>query len=496
MKKMKRYPCSVLCILLAFAAACFFCAETQAADGKAKNVILLIGDGMGFNSNLAGSYYRYGEAGKQRYNAFPVHLACTTFARSQKDQPIPPDCKGYNPAVFWDSFANTNQGTEFTRTTDSAASSTAFNSGVKTLNGSIGVDALQKPVELLSEVALKRGKKVGAVTTVPISHATPAGFSAHTKSRNDMDEIFLQMSDARKGLTVMMGGGHPLYDNGNKINVKSDESEKNRAKRFLAIGGEKTWEKLSTGTYNGYTVIESKKQFSDLAKGTGTIPEKVIGIARTASNISPADGFLEDVPKTQKDLNQSYQKRNWDDLPTLKEMSLAAINVLTQNNDNGFVVLIEGGAIDSANHSQNEERNCYEHTGFTKAVDAVVDWVEKNSSWDETLLIVTADHETGQIWGEESYSDENDNGVFDEGDGKGRFEPVKNEGRGKIPGMRYAGTGHSNALVPLWAKGSGSELFLKRIKGTDKKAGEFWNFSGDYIDNTDIADVVKTVLAP
>jgi alkaline phosphatase len=471
-----------------------FTAETQAAD-KAKNVIILIGDGMGFNSDLAGTYYRYGEAKKKRCDSFPVYLGCTTFSRAKKDQPIPADCKGYNPEVFWGSIANGNQGTNFTKTTDSAASSTAFNSGIKTLNGSIGVDADQKPVELLSEVAVKLGKKVGSVTTVPISHATPAGFFAHSKARGDMDEIFLQQTEANKGLTVVMGSGHPFYVGGNKIKVKEDEKEKDTKKRFLAVGGEQTWNKLQTGSYNGYTVITDEKQFADLAAGKGNIPDRVIGIGKDTSNIAPKDGYLENVPETKKLLDNACQKQNWDELPTLAEMSLAAINVLTKNNDKGFVILIEGGAIDYANHAQNAPRSCFEHTGFTKAIDAVIDWIEKNSSWDETLVVITADHETGQIWGPDSFTDENENGVYDEGDGTSTFNPLKNNGQGKIPGVQYAGKGHSNALVPLWANGPGSELFLKQIKGNDKKAAAFWNFSGDYVDDTDIAVVIKVAIS-
>jgi len=62
--------------------------------------------------------------------------------------------------------------------------------------------------------------------------------------------------------------------------------------------------------------------------------------------------------------------------------------------------------------------------------------------------------------------------------------------------VQYAGKGHSNALVPLYVKGPGAELFLQRIKGADPKAATFWKFSGQYVDNTDVFHVVKTVLTP
>lgn len=106
--------------------------ESKEAE-KAKNVILFIGDGMGFNCDLAGTYYRYGEAGKQPYHSFPVLLGCTTFARAQAEKEIPSNVKGYDPAVFWETLGNGSQGTEFTVTTDSAAASTALHGGVKTV---------------------------------------------------------------------------------------------------------------------------------------------------------------------------------------------------------------------------------------------------------------------------------------------------------------------------------------------------------------------------
>lgn len=463
---------------------------------KAKNIIVFIGDGMGFNSDLAATYYRFGEAGKQRYHAFPVYLGCTTFCMAKKGETIPDDCKGYDPNVFWVSLAYGNQGTEYTRTTDSAAASTALFSGQKTVPGKIGLSSNDEPVELISEIAAKLGKKVGTVTTVPLSHATPAGFAAHETSRGHMDKIFLQMAGKNSPLSVVMGAGNPLFDGGKPIKIKDDEKEKDKIRRFLAVGGEETWKQLQTGSYNGFTVLQTQKQFENLATKTDDIPEKVIGLPWSNGYLCPRGGNLDDLPETEEKLHKSYKNRDWEEVPSLETMTLGAINVLTQNNDKGFVLMVEGGAIDGANHSQRVDRNCFEHTAFSKAIDATIDWIEKNSSWTETLVIITADHETGQLWGPDSYSDDNENDVFDEGDVFDSFQPIKNEGRGQIPEVQYAGKGHSNALVPLWAKGPGAELFLKRIKGNDKKAAEFWKFSGNYVDNIDVFDVMKAVLVP
>jgi alkaline phosphatase len=100
------------------------------------------------------------------------------------------------------------------------------------------------------------------------------------------------------------------------------------------------------------------------------------------------------------------------------------------------------------------------------------------------------------MFGPGTYSDENDNGIFDAGDTFNSFMPIENTGRGNVPKVQYASKSHSNALVPLYAKGPGSELFLQRIRGTDARAAAHWKFSGQYIDNTDIFHVMKAVLAP
>lgn len=476
-----------------FFACDVFAQETKTASGKAKNVILVIADGMGFNSDVAGTMYRFGEEGKQQYHSFPIALGCTTFSRARPDAEIPPGTKGYDPTVFWLTLANSDQSTEFTRKTDSGAAATALASGVKVTNGKIGVDSQNNPVELISEVAVKLGKKAGCVTTVAVNHPTPACFAAHSNSRANYHEIFRKMTAKDSPVSVLMGGGHPFFDRGAPIKIKENETEKARNNRYKYIDPE-IWETLSKGELNGFTYIETKEQFDALAAGKEPLPQKVIGIARTSAAIPPSDGFLEDMPETREFLEKSYSNMKWEAFPTLAAMSLGAINILNRNNDQGFFLMIEGGAIDGANHAQNMPRNIQEHIGFARAVEAVINWIETESSWEETLLIITADHETGLIWGAESYSDDNENGVFDEGDTFGDFEPLQSEGRGQVPQYQYASKGHTNSLVPLWAKGVGSGYFKQKIRGNDKKAGEMWGFSGDYIDNIDIFETMKQAM--
>lgn len=461
---------------------------------RAKNVVLMIADGMGFNCDIAGTCYRYGKEGTQSYQAFPVILGCTTFSRSKKDRTIPEDYLGYVPDIFWDSLQNGNQGTSFTRTTDSAASSTAIHGGQKTLSGHLGMLPDGKPIELISEVAAKAGKKSGTVTTVYLSHATPAGFATHLAERRTYEMLLHQMISESSPLSVVIGSGHPLYERGEPIPVPDKGQKKKRRERFQFVGGEETWKTMQAGSINGFTFVDALDRFEEIASGKKDIPDKLIGVIRCLGFTPPVDGDLPSFLKTRKLLEDTFPKTDWKEMSSLSTLSVAALNVLDKNNEEGFVVMIEGGCIDRANHQNNITRAVLEHTGFSKAIDTVTEWIEKNSSWDETLLIVTADHETGQIWGPNTFEDDNENGGFDEGDLFHEFKPVENRRRGKIPKVQYANKGHSNALVPLYAKGVGSDLFLKRIKGTDKRAGEFWKFSGDYVDNTDIFHVVKSLI--
>jgi len=492
--------CFFVVLILPVVLANAFAAE------KAKNVIIMIGDGMGFNSDLAGSYYRYGDAYQQRYHAFPTRLACTTFAQAGKDQSISGADKGYDTELIWSGLVGMIQRTEHAVTTDSAAASTAIHGGKKTLNGRIGVDADGNDIELVSEFAKKLGKKIGSVTTVQMSHATPAGFAAHDKSRVKYDELTNQMIAETSPLSVVFGCGHPLYRQGRKIDIidstKEEMTEEELAKiaqQYQFVGGEQTWQQMQTGSVNGFTVIETREQFDELAaakESNKAMPEKVIGVVRSYDWVPPVDAVLDDLPETRKIRDAAFPKVEWNELPSLATMTTAALNVLAQNNDNGFMLMVEGGAIDWANHGQQMDRSVCEHLGFTKAIDAAIDWVEKHSSWDETLIIVTADHETGLIWPENTYEDTNGNKVFDKGEPFFGFRPLTQSDRGTLPVVQYCTTGHSNLLVPLWAKGAGAGLFLQKIRGRDEKAAGIWNFSGDYIDNTDVADVIRNAIRP
>jgi len=452
---------------LLFFAASLVCLQAEKKAGApppAKNIILMIVDGAGFNTFHACSYYEMGRLGAQIYDRFPVKLGCSTWALDKNGSP-----QGYDPEKMWEDLSSGEGDGRGGGCTDSAAAATALNSGIKTMVGRVNVDAQSRPTTTLAQLVQRSGKSVGTVTTVQFVHATPACVWSHDPSRYHYEEIARQMI-LGSGLDVIMGAGHPEFDN-------SGAKAEAGAQSFKYVGGAETWQALKNGsTGRGWTLIETGAEFEALAAGVD-LPHRVIGIPKVYQTLQ------------YERASTGMGARNRD-LPTLATMARGALNLLARDPD-GFYLQIEGGAVDWANHEHKLERMIEEQIDFNRAVNAVVDWIEAESGWDETLLIVTSDHECGMLWGSGSYTDTNGDGDFDQGIDTFKVrEPIVNRGAGNLPGVQYGSKGHTNALVPLFAKGCGAEEFERLAVGRDAKAGEFWGFSGKYVDNTDIFKVM------
>ena len=470
-----------------FALADFSRVVADDAPQKPKNIILMIGDGMGFNHYIAGAYWRYGEMGQQSADHFPVRIAMTT-ARMQSGQTYVSGMPCYDSEKFWAGPKTANDKVGLTEVTDSASAATALYGGQKTSSGRMGMTPDKKPLKMAAETAHEKGKATGAVSTIFSCHATPGAVWVANSSRDRYEEIFNFMV-RESGLDVIMGAGHPNYDNDAKP-VKEDKVEYN------LVGGEETWNEIVENRgINGFALIETRKEFEQLAKASGEMPKKVLGIAHARTMISAIDGQPSTCPADPKVAEKAIGNLNTKEIPSLSTMSIGALNVLSQN-ENGFYVMIEGGDIDGRAHRNSAEGVVYEQTGFAKAVDAVVDWIEENSSWDETLLVITADHETGYLWGDIDYVDTDGDGKFDhEKDEFKAYLPIKSGNCGQLPKMKFFSGGHTNSLIPLWMKGPNAEGIEKYYYGKDEKAAEMWGFSGDYIDNSHLGQFILEMLS-
>jgi alkaline phosphatase len=306
---------------------------------------------------------------------------------------------------------------------------------------------------------------------VEFSHATPAGFVAHNVSRNNYAEIANEMIYS-SATDVIMGCGAPDYDNDGLPAAKSTKY----------VGGDDTWADITDnykvlgadangdGAPDDWHVIRSRAQFHAMCQGEKNGITRVLGIPYVYQtlqyNRSPVD--LDGDGDADADdfyAEEPYSAPLNPDVPTLAEMTEAALNVL-ENNENGFCLMVEGGAVDWAGHGNSSARVIEEEIDFNLMVEAVVAWVEANSNWDETVLIVTGDHETGYLTGPGSDP---------------TWDPLVDNGRYALPGMEWHSGGHTNGLIPFYAKGAGAELFGAAASGTDP-------VRGSYLDNTAVGE--------
>ncbi|MDX9931769.1 MAG: alkaline phosphatase [Bacteroidales bacterium] len=418
----------------------FLCTYAYAQQQTPKNIIILIADGGGYNQMMCTDFFMYGDYPKSPLAAFPVQLAMSTYNGSLHSH----GATCYDSKKFWTDFSYGMAGF-----TESAASATAMGTGFKTHNSMIGMNLDGNPMTNVIEIGKSKGKKTGVVTSVPFCHATPAGFSTHSKSRHGFSEITGQMLNSGI-LDVIGGSGHPYFDNdGNAVQ-----------KPFTKYIDTASWKNLKAGKVNiKWFYTESRSEIQTLADRK-TAPEKLFMLAPVSGNLAEArDGHSIipfDIPVKQS-------------IPTLAEMSLAALNTLSTDPD-GFILMIEGGAIDWADHDNNMPRMIEEYMYFYNTVDSVQRWLKEKGLLEETLIIVTNDHECGYLWGP--------------GCAGSTFSLPQNNGKGSLPTFKYYSDNHSNTLVPFFAKGPSSEIFYALADEND-------SVRGPYLTNSEIAIAVK-----
>lgn len=337
--------------------------ELQPITGRAKNVILFVGDGMSIPTITASRIY----AGQKKgLDGESYHLAID-------DLPY---------AALSRTYSNDYQ------VTDSAPSATAMVTGVKSNNDTIGVDQTVKvgdcagskghEVETLFELAEAAGMETGVISTARLTHATPAAMYAHTPHRDweddksmadtggtpggDCRDIADQMINwtAGDGLEVALGGGRG-YFLPNTATDPEDEGKtghrtdgRNLTEEWTKKGADHVW-------------VWNEEEF---AKLDPTGPEKVLGLFEGSHMEYEAD--------RAKDKGGE---------PSLAEMTAFAIKRLMRD-DKGFVLMVEGGRIDHAHHAGNAARALEDTVAFDDAVKAALDLTNA----EDTLIVVTADH--------------------------------------------------------------------------------------------------------
>jgi alkaline phosphatase len=310
---------------------------------KPKNVIMMIGDGMGVSQIFAG------------LSANGGHLCLDNFK-----------CVGFSKTQASDDYI-----------TDSAAGATALSTGQKTYNGAIGVNTDTVAIKTILEMAEEKGMATGLVSTSAITHATPASYIAHQGSRESYEDIAADFLNT--DIDVFIGGGYKHFA------VRAD-------KRDLT---KELQEK-------GYKVLRNMKEIYKVKQG------KLAGLTADEHN-DPASIRSMNLPRSTE----------------------TALNILNEN-EKGFFIMIEGSQIDWGGHQNNTGYIVREMLDFDQAIGNALEFAARDG---ETLIVVTADHETGgfAITG----------GDMTTGMVKGAFSSV----------------GHTGVMVPVFSYGPGAENF-------------------------------------
>lgn len=243
--------------------------------------------------------------------------------------------------------------------TDSAAASSSWGGGHRVENGKLNIGPNGEEYTPILQKFKKAGKKVGCVTTVPITHATPAGFLINSKSRGSMDEIAVMYLE--QNFDVLMGGGTEVF---------SADKRKDKKDMFGAFA------------QKGYAVVKTR---DEMLQDNSSKP--ILGV------------FYEDgLPYT---LDQKSSPDLMKKIPTLAELTAKAIEKM-KNHPNGFVMQVEGGKVDWAAHANDIGALIYDQIAFDEAVKVAIEFADQNG---ETLVVITTDHgnaNPGVVYGKEA----------------------------------------------------------------------------------------------
>jgi alkaline phosphatase len=243
--------------------------------------------------------------------------------------------------------------------TGSAAAGTALATGNKTTINTISMnDDRSLAQTTMAEMAKAGGKKVGILSSVGLDHATPASFYAHTEDRNNFETIGEQLLGS--GVDYFAGGfvRHDTYKN-------------------------KTYEDyLKMLSDSGYLFVDNREQFNALTNGSGKV----------FATISGLEVYNGDEMALPYNIDLDLQSSN-DQTITLAEFTRKGIELL--DNEEGFFMMVEGGKIDWVGHANDVVSNVYETVAFDNAIGEALEFYEQHP--DETLIVVTGDHETGGL---------------------------------------------------------------------------------------------------
>lgn len=333
----------------------------------AKNVILLIGDGMGDSEITAARNYAEGAAGSfPGLDALPITGQYTHYALTKDGKPD--------------------------YVTDSAASGSAWSTGTKTYNGAISVDIKGQAQSTVLEIAKANGKATGNVSTAEVQDATPAVQVAHVSGRKCYGPEATSKSCPENALEN--GGKGSISEQ--LLDTRADVTFAGGAKSFAETAKAGDWQGKTLNEQaaaRGYQLVKNAAEMNEVGKADQDAP--VLGLfadgnmpVRWEGSVATRDGYLQPA-ETCVD-----NPKRTSDVPKLADMTQKAIDLLKVN-DNGFFLQVEGASIDKQDHAANACGQIGETVDLDEAVQKALEFAKTDG---ETLVIVTADHaHTSQI---------------------------------------------------------------------------------------------------
>ena len=286
--------------------------------------------------------------------------------------------------------------------TDSASSATSLTAGIKTYNDAINVDAEGRQVEPIAQKLQRDGFAIGIVTSVPISHATPACAYANNVHRDDYQDLTRDLiglpsvahrEEPLPGVDVLLGAGwgdskkEDKAQGANFIPGNRYLTDEDLAKIDTANGGEYATVLRKAGV-SGKRMLNSAAALAKLEKS------RLFGFFGVSSGhlpFSTADGGYDPAPSIDPKQTDKYSPADIEENPTLADMTHVALDVLAKRSDR-FWLMVEAGDVDWANHQNNIDCSVGATLDGDRAFRVITDWVEAHNAWDTTAVILTADH--------------------------------------------------------------------------------------------------------
>ena len=377
-------------------------AEAQSGEpmgGRAKNVIIFIGDGMGTSHR---DLIRYATVGAER------QLAMDSMPVAGRSETSPRD-----PEAF---------------VTDSAAGGTAIATGVKTFNGAAGVDVDENPVQSVLERATRAGKATGLVTDSQVTDATPASFGAHIADRDKQSEIARQYIEESKPDVILGGGEDYWYPEGDP-GAYPDEPQIDPEEKSVGTEGDL----IKKAQDEGYQYVTNA---ADLRTANGP---RLLGLFAN-------EEMFQQAPEGE---GAAY-----DPVVSLPEMTQKAIDILSQN-PNGFFLMVEEEGVDEMAHQSNAGLVIKAGQQLDQAVKVGQSYAQSDP---DTLVIVAADHETGSLAIEDTNEIQSDPAYPNESGAGRTYEdgPFRVAGSDKKFLVDWTTTNHTAEDVPVTSMGPGS----------------------------------------